>query len=393
MSTTQEKTNSTNSLITYVLRVFGPALRRSKGFALLNLNIVYRPVWTSANVILDDSPIGLSRAFKYFSESFGLCFAIILIANRFQLYEGMSEWREFIVTITQFLVTTIIIYALCLHLPDRIPFFRLIQAALYAVGAYLLANSVTAIPVSYLSSLTLTIPATGRELDILATEYHQCFVDNSSLYWLFSGEFKSYLFSKSQDWENSYREKWFLNKYYYLLAIPFVFIFALMFRPARKISFVLICIVTALTFVVVDQGIIWARQQVSSLLAARDKCTNEFLVDRVTSKYAPDLVARQIAYKIDNVSQKDDVFFSSLAVHGTNLVLQAKVKPDTKTWQREQAFAEMSRDYCDYSNLYWLAVRRIHYNLIYLMYDNDGTLLHQEQFTPKDCPLLIALRR
>jgi hypothetical protein len=80
-------------------------------------------------------------------------------------------------------------------------------------------------------------------------------------------------------------------------------------------------------------------------------------------------------------------------VHGTNLVLQAKVKPDTKTWQREQAFAEMSRDYCDYSNLYWLAVRRIHYNLIYLMYDNDGTLLHQEQFTPKDCPLLIALRR
>src|SRR5262245_38515278 len=49
-----------------------------------------------------------------------------------------------------------------------------------------------------------------------------------------------------------------------------------------------------------------------SLLAARDKCTPEFYFDQVTNKYAPDLVARQIAFKIDNVSQKDDIFFHPL---------------------------------------------------------------------------------
>jgi hypothetical protein len=358
----------------------GPFIAKPTAFAVLTFNIVFRPVWTSANLILDGGPAGLPRAITYFLEAFALTFAILLIANRFQLYEGTSEWRELTVTIAQFLVAIIFIYALCLTLPDRIPFFRLVQGALYTVGAYLLAASLAAIPVSYLV-LTLTMPATGRELDVLATEYQRCLAGNSILYWLFNGEFKFYLSSKPQDWEN-----WFLENYYYLLAIPFVFIFALMLRPVRKISFVLIGIVTAITFVVVDQGISWARQQFSSLLAPRDKCTNEFLV-QVTNKYAPDLVARQIAYKIDNVSQKDDILFSSLAVHGTNLVLQVKLKPDVNTPQlaSDTPLLIWRHYYCS-DDLYLLALRRINYNLLVAMYDNDGTLLQQQQFTPKDCP-------
>jgi len=57
--------------------MFGQVVKKSTDFALLNLNIVCRPAWTSANIVLDDSPAGLRRAIKYYAKAFALAFAVI----------------------------------------------------------------------------------------------------------------------------------------------------------------------------------------------------------------------------------------------------------------------------------------------------------------------------
>ena len=372
---TQEQISSRNLWVTYVRRVLG----RSKDFALLNFNILFKPTWIGTNVILDNA--GLLRAAKFYSKAFALFFAILLIANRFQLYEGKSEWRDLIRTIVYFVVGITIIYVLCLALRNRISFSRMVQAGLYTFGAWLVVAALVAIPVYYLDTLMTPVPTGNRQLDILKTELEHCFSDNSIFYWLLRGDLKFYLYADAwKPWAN-----WFFENYYYFVAIPFFFIFARMLRPASTISFAFVCVVTAVGFIAASEGLNFAEDRLRSLLAARDKCTS-VAFDQITNKYAPDLVAGQIVYKIDSVSQKDDILFSSLAVHGTNVVAQIKVKPDIKAWQKEQIPAATWQAYCSDSDPYWRTVRRINYNLTFLLYDNDGTLLHQEQITPKDCP-------
>src|SRR5262249_35286378 len=163
--------------VTYVRRVLGHTLRRSKGFALLNFNILFKPTRIGTNVILESA--GLLRAAKYYSKAFALYFAILLIANRFQLYEGKSEWRDLIRSMVYFVVGIIIIYALCLALRNRIPFSRMVQAGLYTFGAWLVVAALAAIPVLYLDLMTLSVPAGNRQLDILKTELERCLSDNS----------------------------------------------------------------------------------------------------------------------------------------------------------------------------------------------------------------------
>src|SRR5262245_35480916 len=166
---TQEQISQRNWWVTYVRRVLGHAVRKSIAFVQFNLDILFRPSWVGANVILDDGPTGLLRAGRYYLKAFALAFSILLIVSRFQLADGRSEWRDLVMTIAQLVVAIPIIYVLCLTLPDRIPFFRLVQAALYADGVFLLLDRVVAIPLNYLN-LTFRIPAGNRELDVFATE-------------------------------------------------------------------------------------------------------------------------------------------------------------------------------------------------------------------------------
>jgi hypothetical protein len=118
---TQEKITATNWAFTYVRRVISQRLGKFKSFALLNFNILCRPNWTGKEIISDD-PAGLLRVLKYYSKMFALSFAIFLIANRFQLFEGTSEWRSLVTYVLQLIIAIGIIYVLCLVLPDRYHF-------------------------------------------------------------------------------------------------------------------------------------------------------------------------------------------------------------------------------------------------------------------------------
>ena len=80
---TQENISSASWLLAYASRVVGHSVRKFKAFALLNLNILFRPSWIDANVILDDGPAGLLHAGRYYLKAFALAFSIWAIASRF----------------------------------------------------------------------------------------------------------------------------------------------------------------------------------------------------------------------------------------------------------------------------------------------------------------------
>jgi hypothetical protein len=381
---TQGQISSPNWWVSYVLRVLHHTVRKSKDFAQLNFQILFRPTWIGANIILDDGPTGSLRAGRYFLKAFGLAFALLVVASRFQLAEGKSEWRELVLTIAQFVVAIPIIHVLCLTLPDRIPFYRLVQAGLYTAGMYLIVTALASIPIFY-SDFKFGVAAGNRELDILSTAYERCLADNSSVYWLVRGDLKFYLYSdawRPQDWST-----WLFENYFYLLIIPFAYIFVRMLRTAHKISAVLICVVTATVFIAVGEGTEFVERQLGSLLAHRDfKCTSGF-IDQVTKNYAPNLIARQLAYKINNDSLKTHQFFAPLVVEGANLMLEARIKSDAQLNSTSLIgiSGQIHSAYCS-TNLWWVAARRINYNLVLRVYDTDETtLLLGQQFTPKDC--------
>ena len=240
------------------------------------------------------------------------------------------------------------------------------------------------VPISYLD-LVLRIPTANRELDILGTEYERCLAHNSLLYWLMRGDLKFFLYSdawKPQDWAN-----WLFDNFNYVVVIPFIPVFALMLRPTRKISFVLICIFTAIAFVVAVESVAFAKRRLGFVMAVQDrKCTFGF-IDQVTKNYALNLIARQLTYKINDDFLKTNALIVPLFVDGTNFVLAAKFKPHvTSTWHMEAWLPSMAREVIVRIQPYWTVARRINYGLLVVMYDKDDTLLQRRHITPNDCP-------
>jgi hypothetical protein len=378
---TQEKITPANWLFEYVSRVIRLSVRKTKAFVIFNLNILFRPVQTSKEIIKDDDPAGVVRALKYYSKMFAIAFSILLIANRFKLYEGESEWRMLVTTAGQLLVALAVLYAVSLVLPDRIPFFRLVQAVLYVDGIFAVVNFAISVPVSYVASI---VPSDNRELDIFSTEYERCLAHDSLLYWLLRGDIKFFLYSdvwKPQDWAN-----WFFENYDYVLIIPFVFVFALMLRPTTKISFFVICLSTAALYGVIIEGTNFLKRELGSRVAVQNtKCTSAYL-DEVTKNYASDRIARQLVYKINNDSRRSNTYFAPLKVVSTDLVVVVELKPSVEwTWQLQSSFTPaVAQSYCS-NNPYWLVARRINYRLLFAVY-KDQALLYQNLITPRDCP-------
>ena len=257
---TQATISSTNWVLTYVRRVVSQRWRKAKAFAVLNFNIICRPTWVGKNIILDGDPAGLLQALKYFLKMFALTLAVVVFAtSRFKLYEGDEKWRLLVTISLELLIVVAIIYLLTRVLPDRMTLSRLLQAALYVGGAYIIAEALLSIPVSYLS---LVVPSGNREIDVFATERERCLA-HSWLYWLLRGELTFYL--HSDEWKPADLANLFLDNYHHVLFIPFLVIFAFMLGSARKPSFVLTYFFTAVAvekhgeFAVTSQFVIEVR--------------------------------------------------------------------------------------------------------------------------------------
>ena len=381
-----KNTRSATSPLKHVHGVLGHLLRDFALFPALIFNILFRPTRTSSKII-HNNPDSLFHALKFYSEMFTLSFMIGVAASQFKLFEDDSEWRGLVFIVMQLLIATPIIYVLAQILPEKMPFSNVMQAMFYVDGAFILILAVASIPISYLD-FTLHIPAANRELDIFATEYERCLAHHSILYRAMRGEIQFFLYIdrwKPQDWAN-----WLFDNYHYVLAAPFLPVFAFMLRPKRKISFVLVCVFTAIAYAAAVEGSDFIKRRTNFLMAANDpECTFGFL-DQVIDKYAPNLIARQLVYKFNNQSSGHlQLFATFFELEKDHIVFKARLRPEVEpTWQLLAQFDPLIRRmYCFDNDPYWIAARRINYNLHFVMYDNDQkTLLHQQLITPKDCP-------
>jgi hypothetical protein len=314
---------------------------------------------------------------------FAFAFLIYIVAGKFKLYEGDSEWRDLTNILLQVFVGTAVIYALCFTLPDRKPLLVLLQAVLYVDGAYIVAVAAVSVPISYLE-LKLNIPAVGRQIDLFATEWEKCLADNSLAYWLIRGDLQYYLFHdrwKPQDWAN-----WFFDNFNYILIVPFLVVFALMLRPRKKLSFVLIIIYCLLGYTAAIETTAFLKRQISQMLADRDPICLTKHVDQIAEKYSPNLIAQQVLYKINNAATKADQLIAPLFLDQTNFVLALQFKPEaTFDWDSVDKLVVHFRDsYCS-SFLYWQVARRIKYGLLVVIYDSDKRLIRRQQSIPADC--------
>ena len=144
---------------------------------------------------------------------------------------------------------------------------------------------------------------------------------------------------------------------------------------------------TAAAFVIAVESVNFAKRQLGNALAQQDsKCVISFL-DQVTKNYAPSLIARQIAYKINNDSLKTHSYFAPLAAFGTDLALAAKFKPDAEPSREliETLPWTVQLSYCSNSNIYWITARRINARLAFIVQKDDDTVLYKQLITPKDC--------
>jgi hypothetical protein len=110
----QERVSLTNWWLEYARRVIGHWVRKTTAFVAFNVSIVRRPTRTSTEFISDDDPKALLHALKYYSKMFAIAFSILVIASRFRLVEGDSEWRTLVTYAVQMVVGITIIYILCL---------------------------------------------------------------------------------------------------------------------------------------------------------------------------------------------------------------------------------------------------------------------------------------
>lgn len=373
-----------NWLADYARHYIGHVRHKSKSLLLLSFNILTRPRSTGAKVVTDDGAAGLLHAIKYYSKMFALAFAIFLIAARFKFYDGDSEWRTLLIILVQFIIALTIIYVLCLCLPNRPSLLRLIQAALYVDGVFIVCLAAISIPISYLD-MTLNIPTADHVLDIFATEYERCLSDHSTAYWLLRGDLQFFLYSdiwKAKTWVN-----WLLANYLYVLILPFLGVFASILRAPTRRDFILICIITGIAFISANECTDFIKRRLSFELAARDtKCRFGYL-DQVVSRYSSNLIAQQVAYKINNDSLRSNQFFAPLSSSGKDLVLNAGLKSNI-TPSREvftKLASAIRQAYCA-DNAYWRAARRINSVLFVNVHGQGGALLDQQVIRANDCP-------
>ena len=125
---------------------------------------------------------------------------------------------------------------------------------------------------------------------------------------------------------------WFLDNYQYAVCDAVHIRLCIYVAASAQVEVsIFICLFTAVAFIFVGEGAEFVKRRSRFWLAVQDtKCTFGHL-DNVIKNYAPNLIARQIAYKINNNSLNVPPIFcaTNCARHGSCPRDQIKAKRRT----------------------------------------------------------------
>jgi hypothetical protein len=261
----------------------------------------------TAKQLVSDNPGSLLRAGRFYTKLFAITFLISsLLASQYWLYEGRSETRELGVLVIELIIGTAVLFVLSRTLSARPSLSALVQSVLYVDAVFLLVFALTNIPVSYLN-FALTVPSGQRELDIFETVHEVCVARHSFLYWLVRGDTQWYL-HHGDLWKPGGVSLGAITNY--LVAVPFLFTFAVMItakcQPKRQIiSIFALVAFGAIAFAVARESVHYVKNKaLSFLVRSTIECDTDVYADEVLASYSSSLIVRQALYIINNNVQK-----------------------------------------------------------------------------------------
>jgi uncharacterized membrane protein YfbV (UPF0208 family) len=366
------------------------------------IEIVSRPHHFTDKHIKDGMPNASFESVKFYLKLFALTFTILAISDQFRFSEEISEVRYLLVRLIPQLAFGILVLFLLLRVTrNRIPFDGLLQAVLYVDAVYLLFDALLTIPTWYLNYV-LHAPAGGREVDLFVTEFEKCLSTTSLPFWLIRGDVQ--FFMRDDNWQGWIQAV--IEHKRYIVAIPFLILFALMVRAKYGSNFLVATIAAGIAFVSANEGFDWIDSKARTALANTTNCESTY-VRTLLDKYSADRIAKQLQFKLNNslkqtfpnvnqtfwlegsdyiVGFKADTAQSlNYMDHtvGLKLRLQNAAQSSDPAFQQRLFWLFFRSTYCS-SHPYWIAVREIRYNLAAFVFHQDRAIVSLK-LKPEDC--------
>lgn len=327
------------------------------------------------------------QAIQFFLAVFVFSFALKLFAAQFQFYDGASEIRETVKILLQMALGVPLLYALLVLFRYRVTLASVLQTALYVDAVYLLVLSVAAMPLQYADYALNFVPA-EQIVDIFSTELERCTAQSSLIYWLVRGDLQFYLYG--DQWKSTGTLGYAINNLHYLIAPPFVLLFAAILRAKFGGRLVVaatlagLCVVAAfVSFERAERWIADSRQE------AAPECITKAIVS-IMRRYSTDLIARQVEYKINNDLTKSAGNEKKLLYYErTQFSWRGSMKRgviDSMFKSGAELPGAMRRMYCSI-NWYWVVMRSTNLPFdVKIVVEESNEVAFSGRYLPEDCP-------
>jgi hypothetical protein len=172
----------------------------------------------------------------------------------------------------------------------------------------------------------------------------------------------------------------------YIIAIPFLVIFAKMVRKKYRSNFIVAVLAAGVAFVSANVTYDWVIGKGVQALAEKTNCESTY-VQAVLAKHAAERIAKQLEPKLSNAFKQSFPNVSqTFWLAGNEYVVVLEAQDPVNVTQVSAATPQFFRSaYCS-QHPYWIAMRGIGYSLTGFVFDQDRTIVSL-RLKPDDCSM------
>jgi GYF domain 2 len=347
--------------------------------ALTVFEVVTKPT-DFAKRRIDAGPRDLYRALYFYFNLFTVAFLIASSLAYLASYTGDSQFRELATLALQIGAALPILYVFNIALRQRVRFSGILQAVLYVDGIYLVLGASVGGALAY---LTFDQAVDKRELDIIGTAFEKCLSGHSFVYWLIRGDLQFFNHVPTEATTFAYLREHLSPYLDYVLFFPFCILFGKMMKGRYGARVWPNVILAALAFVIVANGVPYARDKASTAIAVKSQCPATSMQSALAT-YNQATVVKQIAERINRgLKYVHNSTTPWVATDANGLVMDLRRRVAVPPHNVAQSLLWTRDLYCKNPE-FWVA-RANRVPLLLIARDPHGNIIHQEQITPATC--------
>lgn len=310
----------------------------------------------------------LTNAFRFYLATYAVAFALLAFSTRFQYFHGVDHVRQLSQIWIQIGLAIPLLYLLTRLKTDRSSFFGILQIVLYADAIYILLVSSVNLLIHYLDYITR--PLGPSEVDVFSTEYERCISDRSWLYWLLTGRFEYDIFSDL--WRPNNWRRWIVENFDWFLVGLLLLAYGRLAHAKFNNGLWFNVIVGGLVYCLVVPSHKYIVSKIVTWEISKYPECRLIAEDNIQKHYAPAMIAKQIAYKLNNELIKQAAIrptpnAPTLYVFANNMIIWKWTigfdpLPNAEEFRRQMDQAH-TNDYCS-PNWYWQMARRLNIPLV-----------------------------